>query len=126
MQIEIGQRPAIARFAFPDQRRLVAARSAQVAIEAVDARVDRAADEPLRVWRLPVEHRVPTPGPFQLRGKSRPERFRIAFGFGVQRLVARHGLGAEFRGRRERAVLTEEILELLRRIGLGIGHGWEE
>jgi hypothetical protein len=126
MQIEVGQRPSIAGFAFPDERRLVAARSAQVAIETVDARVDRAADEPFRVGRLPVEHRVPAARPFQLRRKARPERFGIAFGFRVQRLVARDGLGAEFRGRREGPVFTEEILELLRRVDLGVGHGWEE
>ena len=57
-EIEVRQRPAIAGLAFPDERRLVPARRPDVTIEAVDADVELAADEPLRVRRLPVEHLV--------------------------------------------------------------------
>src|SRR5204862_529923 len=51
VQIEIRERAAIARLAFPDERRLVPARAADVAIEAVDADVDLPADEADRVRR---------------------------------------------------------------------------
>ena len=78
IQIEVGQRAAVARLAFPDDRGLVPARPARVAIDAVDARVQRAADEPLRMRRLPVEHLRPRREPLQLRGESGPERLRIA------------------------------------------------
>ena len=37
---------------------LFRARSADVAVDAVDAGVERAADEPLRVRRIPLEHAV--------------------------------------------------------------------
>ena len=56
VEIEVGERAAVAGLAFPDERGLVAPRTANVTIDAVDARVDRAADEPLGVRRLPLEH----------------------------------------------------------------------
>ena len=59
MEIEVGQRAAIAGLAFPDERGLVAARRADVAIEAVDADVELAADEPLA--RAAASSRGPGP-----------------------------------------------------------------
>jgi hypothetical protein len=49
VQVEVGERPPVAGLAFPDDRGGVAARGAHVAIEAVDADVELAVDEPLRV-----------------------------------------------------------------------------
>src|SRR5262249_54841557 len=59
VELEIRQRAAIARLAFPDQRGLVAACRPDVPIDAIDARIETAADEPLGVWRIPVEHAAP-------------------------------------------------------------------
>ena len=80
-------------------------------VETVDAGVDRAADEPLRVRRLPVEHAVPGTRPLELAGKSRPERFRIAFGVGVD--GSRRDTCARLRKsgeRRKRAIFAEQIV----------------
>ena len=95
-EIEVGQRAAIARLAFPDERGLVAPRAADVAVETVDADVEGAADEPFRVGRLPVEHAIPAARPFKLIREARPERFRIAVRLGVDRFVADERVGFEF------------------------------
>ncbi len=77
VEVEVGQRAAVARLAFPDERGLVAARRANVAVEAVGADVELAADEPLRVRRLPVEDLRPGLHPLELGGERRPERLGI-------------------------------------------------
>src|SRR6185295_18973781 len=84
IEIEVGERAPIARLALPDQGGFVAPRAANMAVEAIDAGVDRTADEPLCVRRLPVEHGVPRPRPLELGRELRPERLGIAFGFGVK------------------------------------------
>ena len=114
IEIEVGQRPAVARLAFPDERRLVPARSARVAIDAVDAGVQRAADEPLRVRRLPVEHARPRREPLELRAKPAQKAFGIPLGARVDVLVAHVGLRAKRLGRRKRAVLPQQIGDLWR------------
>jgi hypothetical protein len=111
VQIEIRQCPAIARLAFPDQRRLVASRTAEVAVEAVDADVDLTADEPLRVRGLPVEDTVPLPRPLELVRKPRPETLGIFFGVRVELLVANVRLRAKRVGWSERAVFAEEVVD---------------
>ena len=120
VQLGVRQRAAIARLAFPHERRFGAARSGQMTVEAVDAGVDLSADEPLRVRRLPVEHRVPRPRPFELAREPRPERLRITLGLSVDALVARDGLRTKLRGRRERAVFAEEIRKFSE--GFLVGH----
>src|SRR5688572_31628978 len=69
VQIEVRQRPPIARLALPDDRCLVAPRAANMAIDTVDTRVQRSADEPLRMRRVPLEHARPRRGPLELRGE---------------------------------------------------------
>ena len=59
IEIPVGQRPPIARLAFPDKCGFVAPSCADVPIEAVDADIELAAGEPLRVRRMPLEDRVP-------------------------------------------------------------------
>ena len=86
IQVEVGQRPPIARLTFPDDRRLVAPRSSDVTIDAIDARVERAADEPFRMRRLPLEHLRPLREPLQLVGEACPERLGIALGARVDAL----------------------------------------
>jgi hypothetical protein len=54
-QLPVGQRAPVARLAFPDDRRLVAPRAAEVPVDAVLCDVQLAADEPLGVRRLPIE-----------------------------------------------------------------------
>ena len=107
VEVEVGQRSAIARLAFPDERRLVAPRATDVAIDAVDAGVQRAADEPFRVRWLPLEHARPRRGPLELRREGRPEGLGIALGACVDVLVAHVGLRAERGGRLETSGLPE-------------------
>ena len=49
VEVEVRERAALTGFAFPDERGLVAARPPDVAVDAVDADVEPAADEPFRV-----------------------------------------------------------------------------
>ncbi len=109
IQIEVGQRPAIAGLPFPDECGLVAACAANVAIDAVDRHVDLAADEPLGVRRIaPVEHLRPLAAPLELGRKLCPERFWISFGLFVGGRVSDDRFGAEFSGWFENAILVKE------------------
>ena len=120
IEFEVGQRAAIAGLAFPDEGGLVAPRTADMAVETVDARVDASADEPFRVRRLPVEHRIPRAGPFELRREPRPKAFRIALRLVVDPLVVDDRLRAECRRRRKRAVFAQQVAEFGG--ALGVGH----
>jgi hypothetical protein len=121
VQIEVRQRPPLARLAFPDERRLVAARPAHVSIDAVDARVNRSADEPLRMRRRPLEHLRPRREPFELRCERCPERFRVLVGARVDICIVDIGLRAEFFRRWKAAIFLEEV-GYLSRWSL-VGHG---
>src|SRR5205823_14661472 len=83
-----------------------------VAVDAVEADVERPADEPLREGQVPLEDRVPLPGPVEkLRCLSGPEAFEVAFRFVVDLGVDDAGRLLE-RGRRgERAPLGEQGLD---------------
>jgi len=45
--------------------------------------------------RLPVEHLIPWPRPFELAGESRPVSLGIAVGIGVHTLVMDDGASSE-------------------------------
>ena len=76
--------------------------AAHVAVDAVDAGVERAADEPLRVRRLPVEHLRPRREPLELRAKPAQKRFGVALGARVDlRVAARWPAPRNAGGRRE-------------------------
>jgi hypothetical protein len=114
IEVEVRQRAAVARLAFPDQRRLVTARSPDVTIDAVDARVDRATDEPLGVRRFPFEHLRPGRRPFELGRKCSPETFGILVGTRVDAFVVDVGLRAEFRRWWKCPVFLKEIGDICR------------
>ena len=111
VQVVVGQRATVARLALPDDRRLVSARAADVTVDAIDAGVDRPADEPFRMRRLPVEHPIPAFCPFELARKPRPEGFGIALGFCVNRVVGNMGAGAKRRSGREGSIFSKKIAE---------------
>ena len=118
VEIEVGERAAVAGLAFPDDRRLVAARRADVAIQAVGRDVEAAAAEPLRVRRRPLEHARERRDPLELVGEAGPERLRIRGGAGVDAGIVGVRRGGERRGRRKGAVLGQERGDLGRgRIG---------
>src|SRR5262249_41513612 len=77
MQMLIGERAFIARFAFPDNCRLVPARSGQMPIQTVLRDVEFPADEPLREWSLPLENFFPRSAPAQLALFARPQFCRL-------------------------------------------------
>src|SRR6185503_19834413 len=66
IEIEIGERAAVARLALPNQRSFVAPRSAHMPINAVHAGVNRSTDKPLRVRRLPFDDLGPFREPLEL------------------------------------------------------------
>src|SRR5207249_4387541 len=78
VEIPVGQRPPVTWLALPDERRLVPPRGLDVAIDAVHRDVDLAADEPLRVRRLPLENLAPLLEPVELFCLRGPEGFRVA------------------------------------------------
>jgi hypothetical protein len=116
VEVEVGERAAVARLAFPDDRGLVAARPAHVPIDAVDAGVERPAEEPLGVRRLPLEHLRPRREPLELLGKRRPEGFGIALGASVDVFTVDRRGGAERVGRRKAAVFLRQIGQFDRRV----------
>ena len=78
MQLLIGKRTFIARFAFPDNCCLVSVRPSQMPIQAIFRDVEFASDEPLRERRFPFEHLIPSCAPDQLTRFARPELCRLA------------------------------------------------
>ena len=82
MQLFISDRADVTGFTFENQGGLILAGSAEVAVEAIFGDVEFAADEPLRVGRLPIEDFFEGLAPDELlRGLSAPEFF-----WGVDRL----------------------------------------
>ncbi len=114
VQVPVCERPRIARLALPHERRLVATRAAHMAVETIHARVQRAAGEPLRPRRIPLEHSAPGLRPLELMRHLRPERFVVLRGA----LVHCGGIDVrpfrEIRGRREFPVLVEEDVDIVR------------
>src|SRR5436190_17409257 len=55
-------------------------------IQTVVRDVQLAADKPLRVWRLPLQHFVPSFEPVKFLGHTRPKAFRIGCCFRTQAL----------------------------------------
>src|SRR5205085_11337208 len=122
-QIPVGERAALAWLTFPDDRGLVAARGARVAIDAIDRGVQLAANKPLRVrWVAPIEHLGPLAGPVQLFGEPCPECFGIALGFFVGVFVSNSSARGELRLRGKHAILVQKGGDFG---GVwGIGHSW--
>jgi hypothetical protein len=102
VQLLISERARFARFAFPDERCFVASPGVEMTVETVVGDVDLAAAEPLRMRRIPLQHRVPLFEPVQLFRHARPERFRIRTGFGAKLLEFLHRLDVRVLGKRGR------------------------
>ncbi len=119
---EVGQRAPLAGLAFPDEGGLVAARAADVPVDAVHAGVELAAHEPLRIGRRPLEHRVPRPHPLQFLREPGPEGLGIGRRARVDLRIVHGGGGAEGRARLEAAVLAEERIDLRGRLRGVVGH----
>jgi hypothetical protein len=109
IEVEIRERAAIARLTFPNERSLVPARSSNVPVDAIDARVDGPADEPLGVRRVPLENFGPFGKPLELGRKRCPEPLRILFRTLVDPRIVDVGVGAELGGRWKAAVFLKEV-----------------
>jgi len=61
---------------------------------------------------LTLAFNFPAAGPLQLAGQPPPERFRIAFRFGVNAWVGDVGADLKVGGGSKRAVFPKEVFEL--------------
>src|SRR3982751_5916163 len=113
VEIPVGERAAVAGLSFEHERRLVAPRGADVAVEAVDRRVDLATDEPLRVRRLPVEHALVRRHPFELGRLVGPVGLRVGGGALVDAGIVGLSSGPERRWRLELPVLLQQGFEVV-------------
>src|SRR5207247_5041489 len=110
-QVLVGDRSRVARLALPVVGDLRPAARLDVAIQAVLRDVQLAADEPLRVRRLPLEHLRERLPPEQGLRLLRPETLEIALRALVDARVLHVRLRRERGRRREAAVLLGEGLE---------------
>ena len=110
-QVPVGQGAPVTRLAFPDDGGAIAPRAVRVAIDAVGADVQLAADEPLRVGRFPAHHVGPGFNPVQLAGERRPEGLGIGRGTVVDGRVRDDGAGLPFVRWWETAVFSEQIID---------------
>jgi hypothetical protein len=92
MQLLVGQNTPVAGFAFPDDRRLVAARTGKMTIEAIFRDIELAADKPFRERQAPIEDSGPFFAPEQFGGLFRPKFLRRFDRFRIQLLVLGEGL----------------------------------
>ena len=122
IHVPVRQHARVARLAFPDERRLVAARALDVPIEAVVGDVELAADEPLRVGQLPLLRLLPGLHPPQLFGLLLPEAQRIGLGLLVDRRALDAGRPGELLRRWELPSFLQEGLDGLVALS-GLRHG---
>ena len=111
-EVPVRQRPAVARFTFPDDCGLVATRRPHVPIDTVHAGVQLAAREPFRVGRLPLEHGVPGLRPVELAREGGPERLWIAGRLFVDGCVAHVGALGESRRRIEMTRFLQQRVDI--------------
>ena len=121
-----GKLADFAGLALPQDGGLVRLVAQGVAVDAVVAEVDLAADKPLRPGQVPFEDLGPGREPVQLLRDRTPEGFGIVDGLFVEGLVFLKGLDVRFRGeirrRGEDAVLAEDGFEVRIQGGGGRRH----
>ncbi len=111
-QIGVGQDASIARLTLPIERHLVATPGLDVAVEAVVADVELAAEEPLGIRQLPFADGAPVGAPRHQIGRlAGPERFVVLVGLVVQRRVDDQRLTLELVGWGELAVLQHQVVD---------------
>src|SRR5215472_12149534 len=67
----VSQHAGIARLALPDERGLIAPRTREMAVKAIERGIDRTAEEPLGKWKIPLQ---------DLAERFEPRQFARAFG----------------------------------------------
>ena len=80
--VVVGQYPAVAGLALPEERHLVAEPAGDLLVEGIVGKVGLAADEPLHERLIPLVHRAPALEPVKFAGNAFPEAIRI-----VERLL---------------------------------------
>ena len=125
-QVPVGQHPAVAGLAFPDDGGLVAPWPLEVPVETVGRHIELAAHEPAGVRRGPFQRGGPGGHPVQLPGLSGPEaeavgrRRSVEIGLGCRP-------GGEFGWWREPPLLGEQGVDLMAHVrslnGVAIGPG---
>ncbi len=81
------QHARVARFALPDDRRLVSPRRMRVAIDAVVRDVQFPAHKPLGPRRIPLQHALPRREPVQMLRLRSPEALRV-----LRRVIVNRGI----------------------------------
>ncbi len=87
MQLGVGHATNLARLPLPDDCGLAGTGSQGMAVDAVVAQVELAADKPFCRRQVPFEHLVPGFEPVQIFRDTGPEGLGIFDGFLVHRLV---------------------------------------
>ena len=87
VQLLIGKRAFLARFAFPKKSRLVAPWPGQMTVETIFRNVQLSADEPFGEGSFPLKHPLPRLVPSQFFGFTTPKLVRLPNRFPVHFLV---------------------------------------
>ena len=131
LEVGVGDGAAVTGLALPLDGGAVTETGVDVAVHAVDGGVDLAADEPLRVGRVPVQNGVPLPIPLEPAGLLLPEAESVG-GRGVIGVRLDVGVRGELRGRREATCFVEKVGQCLLARGSAVGHcdspyvgGWQ-
>lgn len=111
-------------FGFPDEGWFFGVVAQGVAVDAVEAEVELAVNEPLGYREIPVEDFGPGLEPAKIAGGLGPEGFGIGDGAVVEGFVFGEGLDVrgrgEFRRRRKDAVFAKDGVEVLEEIDEGM------
>src|SRR5260221_3494570 len=107
VELAVGELAYLPRLGLPlpDEGDLVGSTVAHVAVEAIHGGVERAAQEPLGVRRLPLEHFVPGTEPLELARPVRPIAFPVLPGPAVPGPFFHMGRARKTGPRREARVL---------------------
>src|ERR1041384_2655163 len=117
MQLLIGERAFLTRFAFPNNRCLVPAMRRQMSIQTIFREIEFAADKPFRERRFPFEHFSPALLPQKFARLARPEFIRMLDRLAVHSPILGDTLDPrllrEFLRRFEDALLLQERFNVL-------------
>ena len=109
-QIAVGINLPVARLALPDDGRLIPPPVAHMTVDAVERHIQLAADEPLRVGRIPFQDGMPLLEPVQILGQPGPERLRVLGGAVINPRVAHISPRRKPRRRRKAPLLPQQCV----------------
>src|SRR5689334_6049650 len=117
MQLLVSKSAFLARFAFPNNSRLISSWTGKMTVQAVFREIQLSANKPLCKGRFPIEHFLPRLMPNEFPGFTCPKSVGAANRFAIHFSVVREGFNpsvfGELTGRLEDTLLDQVRFDVL-------------